>query len=179
MKKYPFPSSFIFHISFQSLGWTKCSQLKLKESCRDHYYLPDILLRSSALLHMLNEGYSRTVFSLLLINMGRLQSNSNVRPTKGEPMLSRYPHAIGTDWVTRLWDSLCTSTESGYLLIPSNEDRKSSLLALWMTYCSFEQKVEMHLPRNWTWAEQPRPWPSSPAPVIVTADFMPTGSQLA
>lgn len=72
-EKNTYFSSFIFHISFQSLGWTKCSQLKLKESCRDHYYLPDILLRSSALLHMLNEGYSRTVFSLLLINMGRLQ----------------------------------------------------------------------------------------------------------
>ncbi|XP_070250543.1 uncharacterized protein C17orf78 homolog isoform X2 [Myotis yumanensis] len=59
-----------FSTPLKQQGWTKCSQLKLNESCRDHCYPPDILLRSSALSHTLYDGYY-TVFSLLLIKMGR------------------------------------------------------------------------------------------------------------
>lgn len=70
MKEYPFASS-LLRISFQFLGWTRCSQLiKLEENCRDHYHPWDILLKSSSLFHTLNKGYC-TVFSLLLTNIGR------------------------------------------------------------------------------------------------------------
>lgn len=139
-KKYPFVSFFIFDISFQSLGWTRCSQLiKSKESCRDHFYPPDILVKSSALPHTVNEGH-HTVFSLLLTNMGRIlpilpsifsrditikqwcEANGGAQAYQSD-----YPHDPATGLAINLWDSLCTSTKNEYLFIPSNENKRSSL----------------------------------------------------
>lgn len=60
-----------------------------------------------------------TVFSLLLINMGRFlpilhsylqQGHYNLTVMPNQWRLS-YPHATGSDWVISFWDSLCTSTK--------------------------------------------------------------------
>lgn len=157
MKEYPCASSLSL-ISFQSLGWTRRSQLlKSKESCKDHYHPRDILLKSSSLLHTLNKGY-RTVFSLLLTNIGRFlwihslfsagTLQSNTMPGQFRKSLGLAVRLTTTVLATCLWDSLHPSRKTG--IFASHLMRTKSLPSEhyeW-TYCSLWQTVHTQPPRS-------------------------------
>lgn len=118
------------------------------------------------LLTIINQDGQILAISALISSAGTLQSISNARPMKGEPGLINQLPSCHWYWVTSLWDSLCTSTKSGYLLIPSNENRKSSLKGL--NTASKEWRRAAISVAQFTNSS-----------VIFTADFMLTDSQLA